>query len=137
MIDPPTWSRAAVALPGAFALSFGAVNLIAPHLPFGEDAHRIPVRVATGTLGAVAGGLGLAALDAAATADAAGLRSATVALLTTATALPPVIAYNIGYFDTVASAGRRALSLSLGIVLGAGVPLVLNLRVLNRLVRAS
>ncbi len=137
MIEPPTWSRTVVALPGAAALSFGALSVIAPHLPFGKDAHRVPVRVATGTLGAAATGLGVAALDAAATGDAAALRSATVGLLATATSLPPVVLYDIGYFDTVASAGRRALSLALGIALGVGVPLVLSLRVLDRLVRAS
>ena len=55
------------------------------------------------------------------------------ALLVVTTIAPAVVLYNIGYFDTVATSGVRALSLSVGIVVGAGVPLILNLRVLHRL----
>jgi NAD(P)-dependent dehydrogenase (short-subunit alcohol dehydrogenase family) len=132
-MTPPRWSRAVVGLLGAVVVALGVLCFAAPTALFGPDSYRIPVRVSIGLLGAVAGGLGVAALLAAATGTSDTLRTMSSALLVVTTIAPAVVLYNIGYFDTVATSGVRALSLSLGIVLGAGVPLILNLRVLHRL----
>ena len=114
-------------------VALGVLCFAAPTALFGPDSYRIPVRVSMGLLGAVAGGLGVAALLAAATGTSDTLRTVTSALLVVTAIAPAVVLYNIGYFDTVATSGVRALSLSVGIVLGAGVPLILNLGVLHRL----
>jgi hypothetical protein len=132
-MTPPRWSRAVVGLLGAVVVALGVLCFAAPTALFGPDSYRIPVRVSIGLLGAVAGGLGVAALLAAATGTSDTLRTMSSALLVVTTIAPAVVLYNIGYFDTVATSGVRALSLSLGIVLGAGVPLILNLRVLHRI----
>jgi hypothetical protein len=132
-MTPPRWSRAVVGLLGAVVVALGVLCFAAPTALFGPDSYRIPVRVSIGLLGAVAGGLGVAALLAAAIGTSDTLRTMSSALLVVTTIAPAVVLYNIGYFDTVATSGVRALSLSVGIVVGAGVPLILNLRVLHRI----
>jgi hypothetical protein len=115
-------------------LLFSVLCFVAPEILFGVDAYRTLTGVPIGLLGAATFGVATSALSAAMKTDIP-LRSTAMSMFLAAALVPPVIAYNIGAFDGIATSGVRALSLSLLCIVGISLPLLLSLLVLHRVHR--
>lgn len=132
----PGWIRIVSAATGGAALVLSGVCFFGPELVFGADAYHLLTRVATGLLGALASGLGVAAVTAAAEGDPVALRPVVRAQFIAAALIPPVVIYNIGAFNQTDPTGFRAFAIAGGVILIVCLPLLLSLRVLNRVRRA-
>ena len=129
----PKWIRFAIATVGAGTLLFSVLCFVAPERLFGVDAYRTLTGVPIALLGAVTFGLAASALVAARRGNIHVMRSTAMNMFLAAALVPPVITYNIGAFDAIATSGVRALSLSVTFIAGISLPLLLTLLVLNRL----
>ncbi len=133
----PRWIRVVSAAIGGAALVLSGFSFYAPHLLFGADAYHLLVRVATGLLGALAGGLGVTAVVAAVDGNATAVRTVMVALFIASALIPPVVLFNIGAFNQADPTGWRAFGVAGGVIVVMSLPVLLSLRVLNRLRRAT
>ena len=129
----PKWIRFTIATVGAATLLFSVLCFVAPERLFGVDAYRTLTGVPIALLGAVTFGLAASALVAARRGNIHVMRSSAMNMFLAAALVPPVITYNIGAFDAIATSGVRALSLSVTFIAGISLPLLLTLLVLNRL----
>jgi len=129
----PKWVRFTIATVGAGTLLFSVLCFVAPERLFGVDAYRTLTGVPIALLGAVTFGLSASALVAARRGNIHVMRSTAMNLFLAAALVPPIITYNIGAFDAIATSGVRALSLSVTFIAGISLPLLLTLLVLNRL----
>jgi hypothetical protein len=129
----PKWIRFTIAAVGAGTLLFSVLCFVAPERLFGVDAYRTLTGVPIALLGAVTFGLSASALVAARRGNIHVMRSTAMNLFLAAALVPPIITYNIGAFDAIATSGVRALSLSVTFIAGISLPLLLTLLVLNRL----
>jgi hypothetical protein len=130
----PKWIRLTIATVGAGTLLFSVLCFVAPERLFGVDAYRTLTGVPIALLGAVTFGLSASALVAARRGNIHVMRSTAMNMFLAAALVPPVITYNIGAFDAIATSGVRALSLSVTFIAGISLPLLLTLLVLNRLI---
>ena len=133
----PRWIRIVSAAIGGVALVLSGFCFFAPELLFGADAYHVLRRVAMGLLGATAGGLGVTAVVVAAEGDVAVVRAVVLALFIASALIPPVVVYNIGAFNQADPTGWRAFFVAGGAIIGVSLPLLLSLRVLNRLRRTA
>ena len=129
----PKWIRFTIAAVGAGTLLFSVLCFVAPERLFGVDAYRTLTGVPIALLGAVTFGLSASALVAARRGNIHVMRSTAMNLFLAAALVPPIITYNIGAFDAIATSGVRALSLSVTFIAGISLPLLFTLLVLNRL----
>ena len=127
------WIRFTIATVGAGTLLFSVLCFVTPERLFGVDAYRTLTGVPIALLGAVTFGLAASALVAARRGNIHVMRSTAMNMFLAAALVPPVITYNIGAFDAIATSGVRALSLSVTFIAGISLPLLLTLLVLNRL----
>jgi hypothetical protein len=131
----PAWIRVTIGALAAGMLLFSVLCFVAPEILFGVDAYRTLTGVPIGLLGAATFGVATSALSAAMKTDIPVLRSTAMSMFLAAALVPPVVAYNIGAFDGIATSGVRALSLSLLCIVGISLPLLLSLLVLHRVDR--
>jgi hypothetical protein len=133
----PRWIRVVSAAVGSAALVLSGFCFFAPQLLFGVDSYPLFSRVAIGLLGATAGGLGVMAVVAAVEGDVVEVRTVVLTLFIASALIPPVVIYNIGAFNQADPTGWRAFSVAGGVIVGMSLPLLLSLRVLNRLRRTA
>ena len=136
-IRSPRWIRIISATIGCAALVLSGICFFAPHLLFGLDVYRTLTRLSLGLLGALAAGLGITAVVAAAEGDPVVLRTVVLAMFIASALTPPVIIYNIGAFDQMDTSGVQAFSVAGVVILGVSLPLLLSLLVLQRLRQAA
>lgn len=137
MSNVPRWVGVAVGAAGLTCLALGVMCFWSAPTLFGVDAYRTLARVPIGLLGALATGVGGAAVMASLRGDARGMHTIVAAMFFAAALVPPVVGFNVGAFDRIDTAGARTLSIVVIVVVLLATPLHACLRVLRRLVRAG
>ncbi|MBL8958199.1 MAG: hypothetical protein JNK82_45925 [Myxococcaceae bacterium] len=129
----PRWVAVTLGAAAAGLLLLGATCFVREEWLFGPDAFRTLTRIPIGLLGGATLGLGGSTLMALRARDVNGLRALARAMVTAAAFVPPVVAFNIGAFDSVATGGARTLVFIVVFVALVAAPLLACLRVLGRL----